>query len=354
MMNGRDACGRAVSLLNDDGLVVMVDDGLMALRDLSIPPTPELSRSHSWSSHRTTESPPPHTPADVSDPRVARLAMFSPHVQLLPKSIEAPPAPPRTYPAESPVTETVERATSSYSSEESSMSAPDSPMTVSTKPIPKRYPCPFADRLDCREMFTTSGHASRHAKKHTGEKNVPCPRCMKKFARKDNMKQHLKTHESGRGADRLMTTSEESHRTIKMQKLCDRVRKRGGSPLLPIRTDISPPSATTETTNVASCSTDLTMTAVTTTSTTAATTITTTSSSSSRRISQSMVRPPLRRASATQSVPRRNTLLQAVGATPEITSPSLSAQSPSEILLPSSTLLTPGLDALVIAADVLR
>ncbi|KAI9778770.1 MAG: hypothetical protein M1816_003906 [Peltula sp. TS41687] len=345
MMNGRNACGRAVSLLNDEGLVVMVDVSTMALHDLSIPPTPELSRSQSWSSHRTTESPPPRTPADVSDPRPTRLDKSGPHVQPFPKSVEVESEPPRTYSTGSPDSETTEHGTS----EESSVSTPPgSPMTVSTKPTPKRYPCPFADRLDCREMFTTSGHASRHAKKHTGEKNVPCPRCMKKFARKDNMKQHLKTHESGRGADRLvvMPPAEEAHRTVKAQKLCDRMRKRGGSPLLPIRTDLSPLQTMCETGVASTCSTDLSSTT---------TTTTTTTPSCSSRTSQSLVRPPLRRASATQSVPRRNTLLYTTSTSPtsDVISP-FSVQFPAEFLRPSSTLLTPGLDALVIAADVHR
>lgn len=58
---------------------------------------------------------------------------------------------------------------------------------------PKRYPCkdPTCDRT-----FTTSGHASRHAKIHEGLKPIPCTfeGCPKRFTRQDNMKQHLETH----------------------------------------------------------------------------------------------------------------------------------------------------------------
>ncbi|RAL11474.1 C2H2-type zinc finger protein [Aspergillus homomorphus CBS 101889] len=57
-----------------------------------------------------------------------------------------------------------------------------------------KYPCPFAASHGCTATFTTSGHAARHGKKHTGEKSVHCPICNKAFTRKDNMKQHIRTH----------------------------------------------------------------------------------------------------------------------------------------------------------------
>lgn len=57
----------------------------------------------------------------------------------------------------------------------------------------KRYPCKDPN---CDRTFTTSGHASRHAKIHEGLKPIPCthPGCPKRFTRQDNMKQHLETH----------------------------------------------------------------------------------------------------------------------------------------------------------------
>lgn len=57
-----------------------------------------------------------------------------------------------------------------------------------------KYPCPYAASHNCSATFTTSGHAARHGKKHTGEKSVLCPICNKAFTRKDNMKQHIRTH----------------------------------------------------------------------------------------------------------------------------------------------------------------
>ncbi|KAL4752533.1 hypothetical protein BDW72DRAFT_170981 [Aspergillus terricola var. indicus] len=85
-----------------------------------------------------------------------------------------------------------------------SMAEPPSPQTsiastskesVGAKPARKnKYPCPFAASHACTATFTTSGHAARHGKKHTGEKSVHCPICNKAFTRKDNMKQHIRTH----------------------------------------------------------------------------------------------------------------------------------------------------------------
>lgn len=63
------------------------------------------------------------------------------------------------------------------------------------KPSKKtKYPCPYAASHSCTATFTTSGHAARHGKTHTGEKSVHCPVCNKAFTRKDNMKQHQRTH----------------------------------------------------------------------------------------------------------------------------------------------------------------
>ncbi|KAJ6103014.1 hypothetical protein N7486_005441 [Penicillium sp. IBT 16267x] len=70
-----------------------------------------------------------------------------------------------------------------------------------------KYPCPYASSHGCSATFTTSGHAARHGKKHTGEKSVHCPICNKAFTRKDNMKQHIRTHRT-HSDDMRSTTSE--------------------------------------------------------------------------------------------------------------------------------------------------
>lgn len=71
--------------------------------------------------------------------------------------------------------------------------------------VQKRYPCKFRDI--CDKTFTTSGHASRHAKIHGGEKTIECSYegCTKRFTRADNMKQHLETHkkDKSRRPDKL-------------------------------------------------------------------------------------------------------------------------------------------------------
>lgn len=74
-----------------------------------------------------------------------------------------------------------------------------------------KYPCPYAISHGCSATFTTSGHAARHGKKHTGEKSVLCPICNKAFTRKDNMKQHKRTHRSA------ITEDEEEHAPRRQQ-----------------------------------------------------------------------------------------------------------------------------------------
>jgi hypothetical protein len=72
------------------------------------------------------------------------------------------------------------------------------PASSSKPPKKNQYPCPLAKQFGCNDFFTTSGHAARHAKKHTGKKDAFCPECNKAFTRKDNMEQHRRTHQNGR------------------------------------------------------------------------------------------------------------------------------------------------------------
>lgn len=78
-----------------------------------------------------------------------------------------------------------------------------SPETSSGPPAGKKnkYPCPYSQSHNCSATFTTSGHAARHGKKHTGEKGVHCPICNKAFTRKDNMKQHERTHKGSNASN---------------------------------------------------------------------------------------------------------------------------------------------------------
>lgn len=86
------------------------------------------------------------------------------------------------------------------------------------------YPCPVSKQYSCQEYFTTSGHAARHAKKHTGKKDAVCPDCQKAFTRKDNMEQHRRTHSSGRLASKHATSIDES-RQKKVMKLQHQQKK---------------------------------------------------------------------------------------------------------------------------------
>lgn len=96
-------------------------------------------------------------------------------------------------------------ATSSITSPVKIQSKTSSQTTSGPTPGKKnKYPCPYAQSQSCTATFTTSGHAARHGKKHTGEKGVHCPICNKAFTRKDNMKQHERTHKgsiSGSNSD---------------------------------------------------------------------------------------------------------------------------------------------------------
>jgi hypothetical protein len=80
--------------------------------------------------------------------------------------------------------------------------AEDRSASATANPRSKKnsYPCPMAKQFNCSDYFTTSGHAARHAKKHTGKKDAFCPECNKAFTRKDNMEQHRRTHQTGRSA----------------------------------------------------------------------------------------------------------------------------------------------------------
>ena len=101
-----------------------------------------------------------------------------------------------------------------------------SPSDTSNNSAPKiakkKYPCPHAVKYNCSDTFTTSGHAARHGKKHTGEKNIHCPVCDKAFTRKDNMKQHERTHrnkgEASKVAEAVETSKRAAHHQSSLSK----------------------------------------------------------------------------------------------------------------------------------------
>jgi hypothetical protein len=77
--------------------------------------------------------------------------------------------------------------------------APHAPRDVNGNRL---YPCPLAATYRCDQHFSTSGHARRHSRIHTGERGAECPECGQKFSRQDNMQQHRRTHRNGRDGRR--------------------------------------------------------------------------------------------------------------------------------------------------------
>lgn len=207
-------------------------------RDLNTPTpsTPPLSRLNSTSSKAsssTMDSPSPQTPVYHYDPQL--ITPYDPVLRqdvtgFLPSSSAITPlmdtmmivaptqdqmlpfqnkslnnAMPLNYPG-LPISPTDGQHVphQSSSSSKSNTQLPASNPTANPPTKKNKYPCPYAASHQCTATFTTSGHAARHGKKHTGEKGVHCPVCNKAFTRKDNMKQHERTHKgsaSGSNSD---------------------------------------------------------------------------------------------------------------------------------------------------------
>ena len=238
-MEGKDSAGRRVSLLN--GPIRPAATPLVHTRTSSFattssradsyaasshewspkfsPRTPDLFRSDSWSSSQhSTDPSSPRTPSSHPDPSTPTLEASQlkalPHSDYSEYYATRNGSLPELLPGKV-TSEVVE--------------------TDLEKSIKKRHPCGLAAKTGCDKMFTTSGHAARHAKVHTGEKDTPCPECGKHFARVDNMKQHLKTHKKDGSSRSNSHTSLESKRP-KLAKASSSRSERGSLP--GIRTDV--------------------------------------------------------------------------------------------------------------------
>lgn len=252
-MDGRNSSGRRISLLNEGSEVDhclklnrpasrhLAPSSLLDARTLAfhtrpqsyasspnsppLPPTPELVRSDSSDSSNMNGTPSPTTPdshfdfsslADStkqSEALFAHNAFFSPQLAQQDPSSNYPPIPQHaahfTYPAPpsiAPQPSLYQHAAppAPPSDHDSRAPQPSSSTTANSKGGSKKnsYPCPLAKQYGCTDYFTTSGHAARHAKKHTGKKDAFCPECNKAFTRKDNMEQHRRTHQNGRTANK--------------------------------------------------------------------------------------------------------------------------------------------------------
>jgi Zinc finger, C2H2 type len=192
------------------------------------PSTPPLSRLNSTSSKAsssTMDSPSPKTPVYSYDPQLIAPSdpilrqdhttiylpspstgtpLMDPMMVIAPSSDQllayqaksTNSAMPSNYPGLPLSPPDGQRALTPSSSSKSN-SQPQASNPAAGSPVKKnKYPCPYASSHHCTATFTTSGHAARHGKKHTGEKGVHCPVCDKAFTRKDNMKQHERTHKT--------------------------------------------------------------------------------------------------------------------------------------------------------------
>ena len=171
------------------------------------------------------------SPSSIT-PFMEQQLMLTPSLQeqmlQYPAKQAIPPLPPSSYPLMPAPVEPVQVLTpaSSNNSNTSNPIAASTTANVAAEPVPvnstgkkNKYPCPYASSHNCLATFTTSGHAARHGKKHTGEKGVHCPICNKAFTRKDNMKQHERTHKgSGSNSEDSMTRKSKAAKTVEAQK----------------------------------------------------------------------------------------------------------------------------------------
>ncbi|KAK4506688.1 hypothetical protein PRZ48_000421 [Zasmidium cellare] len=235
-MDGRNCTGRKISLLNDSSDVAVPTklpplhsrtSSCTSTPSLS-PQTPILSRSSS-SDSRAFASPSPLTPSFNSFEQAAQAkhhhhqqyylshqhhyakmddqsaSMYPPipdATGVMPSAYPIPQLPPQPVQQQPQAAQQLYHPSASPSSEPSRVSTVSAQSNNKAAPKKNQYPCPMAKQVGCTDFFTTSGHAARHAKKHTGKKDAFCPECNKAFTRKDNMEQHRRTHQNGRGASR--------------------------------------------------------------------------------------------------------------------------------------------------------
>lgn len=235
VMDAKDCTGRKISLLNYSS------DSAALSNKQQLPAFAALSRSRESST--SCASTPPGLSPDFASPSLTPLtpssntfehskhshpapahqyyfanrscgkmddqhaSMYPPIPDLtgaLPSAYSMPPQMPTQMPAQMPPqpVQQIFRASNSPSSEPSRVSTVSATSNSKAQAKKNQYPCPMAKQVGCTDFFTTSGHAARHAKKHTGKKDAFCPECNKAFTRKDNMEQHRRTHQNGRGASR--------------------------------------------------------------------------------------------------------------------------------------------------------
>ncbi|OJD38620.1 c2h2 transcription factor [Diplodia corticola] len=236
-MDGRNSVGRRISLLNEDSAahapapvtrLPSLEPGLRSRTSsynsspcLS-PQTPQLLRSDSTDS-ATMSTPSPTTPTfsyeqPEDSPNMQQMPYFMGgafHQQQVKQEDMMP-----QYPTMMGQVYAHPQACQVFMRPPGTERQPMPPTQPKTKK--NSYPCPLAKEYHCKDFFTTSGHAARHAKKHTGKKDAVCPDCRKAFTRKDNMEQHRRTHQNGRNARNAAKVDDDSR--VKKTKTSSRPR----------------------------------------------------------------------------------------------------------------------------------
>ncbi|KAF2761700.1 hypothetical protein EJ05DRAFT_182500 [Pseudovirgaria hyperparasitica] len=180
----------------------------------SSPQTPSLVRSRSSDSTADMQTPSPITPEfGYLDSLNAHPQAYSDSTAYFNKDLpqyipQQPPTLSQTYMQSTP-------AQPAYYAQPPAENK-SAPAQKSKK---NQYPCPVAKQYNCSDHFTTSGHAARHAKKHTGKKDAMCPECNKAFTRKDNMEQHRRTHLNGRSTTKGTAVEDRSRKVVKQQNM---------------------------------------------------------------------------------------------------------------------------------------
>lgn len=218
-LSGKNSTGRRVSLLNDGPApppqLVRLPSITPSLQSrtsaysspAASPPTPRLVRSDSSDSNMQTPSPitPDFAFEQGMDSPVFSQNGFFPSQKDLSYPMHQPQTAPMPYPPQPGYFNNRPDHLQDPHHQQHQQQLSE-PSALNARPKKNSYPCPMAKQFGCNDYFTTSGHAARHAKKHTGKKDAFCPECNKAFTRKDNMEQHRRTHQTGRnaakGADR--------------------------------------------------------------------------------------------------------------------------------------------------------
>lgn len=223
-MDGKNSSGRRVSLLNDHcdapPQLIRLPSISPSLRSrtssysspLGSPPTPRLVRSDS-SDSITMQTPSPITPDFAFETMSHGLGSpdFPQHTFFPQQKDYSYPQMPQSGPLPyHPAAQQASYMKPQYAQE---VQPP-----ANMRPKKNSYPCPMAKQYQCSDYFTTSGHAARHAKKHTGKKDAFCPECNKAFTRKDNMEQHRRTHQGGRTNAKGVEASAKKPRTQQLKR----------------------------------------------------------------------------------------------------------------------------------------